>query len=104
VVAVDDGTIRKLFSSVRGGTTIYQFDPTGTYCYYYAHLQQYAAGLAEGRTVKRGDTIAYTGSSGDAAPSDPHLHFEITKLGAEKRWWEGSAINPYPVLIARGDK
>jgi murein DD-endopeptidase MepM/ murein hydrolase activator NlpD len=104
VVAVDDGTIRKLFFSVRGGITIYQFDPTGTYCYYYAHLQQYAPGLEDGQAVKRGDTIAYTGSSGDTSARDPHLHFEITKLGPEKHWWEGTAINPYPILTAGTDK
>jgi len=101
VLAVDDGTIKKLFFSVRGGVTIYQFDPTNTYCYYYAHLQQYAPDAEEGQAVKRGDTIGYVGSSGDASASDPHLHFEITKLGAEKRWWEGTSIDPYPILTAK---
>lgn len=100
VVAVDDGIIKKLFLSVRGGLTIYQFDPTGAYCYYYAHLQRYARGLEEGQPVKRGDLIAYVGSSGDAAPNDPHLHFAIFKLGPAKRWWEGTPINPYPILTA----
>jgi murein DD-endopeptidase MepM/ murein hydrolase activator NlpD len=98
VVAVDDGTIEKLFFSARGGLTIYEFDPTRTYCYYYAHLQQYAPGLAERQTVKRGEFIADVGSSGDAAPGDPHLHFAITKLGPEKRWWEGTSLDPYPIL------
>lgn len=101
VVAVDDGTIKKLFFSVRGGLTIYQFDPTNTYCYYYAHLQQYARGLEEGQSVKRGELMAYVGSSGDAAPDDPHLHFAIFKLGPEKRWWEGTPINPFPILTHR---
>lgn len=100
VVAVDDGTIKKLFLSVRGGLTVYQFDPAGTYCYYYAHLQKYAGRLAEGQLVKRGDVIAYVGSSGDAAPNDPHLHFAIFKLGPGRNWWQGTPINPYPVLTS----
>lgn len=98
VVAVGDGTVKKLFFSLRGGLTIYEFDPAGTYCYYYAHLQKYASGLAEGRSIKRGELIAYLGSSGDAAPEDPHLHFAIFKLGPDKDWWRGTPIDPYPIL------
>jgi len=101
VIAVDDGTIVKLFHSVPGGLTIYQFDPEEKYAYYYAHLDRYAAGLMEGREVKRGDVIGYVGSTGNASPQAPHLHFAIFVLGPEKRWWKGTAINPYPVLSAR---
>jgi len=99
VLAVDAGTIRKLFRSVPGGITIYQFDPSETLCYYYAHLDRYADGLAEGRRISAGDTIGYVGTSGNAPPQTPHLHFAIYRLGPEKRWWEGAAIDPYPVLI-----
>jgi murein DD-endopeptidase MepM/ murein hydrolase activator NlpD len=53
VHAVVDGTIRKLFVSRAGGTTIYQFDTNGNYCYYYAHLDRYADGLHEGMSVER---------------------------------------------------
>jgi murein DD-endopeptidase MepM/ murein hydrolase activator NlpD len=97
VVAVDDGRIEKLFNSKRGGLTVYQFDPGGTYCYYYAHLDRYAPGLAEGQVVKRGQVIGYVGTSGNAAPDTPHLHFTIFKLGEDKRWWQGAPINPFPV-------
>ncbi len=99
VRAMTDGAIRKLFVSKRGGNTIYEYDPTQTYCFYYAHLDRYAPGLTEGKQVKRGDVIGYVGSTGDASPLAPHLHLEITKLDAEKHWWPpGPAINPYPVL------
>ena len=98
VFAADSGTIVKLFASKPGGTTIYQFDPTGTYCYYYAHLDQYAPGLAQGAGVERGQTIGYVGSTGNASPQAPHLHFAIFRLGPEQRWWEGTAIDPYLVL------
>lgn len=101
VLAVADGRIEKLFTSVPGGLTIYQFEPSGRYAYYYAHLQGYAEGLAEGRQVRRGDVIGYVGSTGNASPEAPHLHFAVFELGPEKRWWQGTAINPYPLLGGR---
>lgn len=102
VLAVADGTIEKLFDSDRGGLTVYQFEPGGRYCYYYAHLERYADGLAEKQTVTRGQVIGYVGSTGNASPEAPHLHFEIHRLGPEKQWWKGESLNPYPVL--RGDQ
>jgi murein DD-endopeptidase MepM/ murein hydrolase activator NlpD len=101
VIAVEDGKIAKLFSSVRGGLTIYQFDPSEKYAYYYAHLDRYADGLSEGAKVLRGQVIGYVGSTGNADPSSPHLHFAIFILGAEKQWWKGEAIDPYPALTQR---
>jgi murein DD-endopeptidase MepM/ murein hydrolase activator NlpD len=97
VLAVDDGTIVKFFTSVRGGLTIYQFDESQTYAYYYAHLDGYAPGLSEGAHVERGDTIGFVGSSGNAPPNTPHLHFQIFVLTDKKQWWKGTAINPYDV-------
>ena len=101
VIAVDDGKVVKLFNSKPGGLTIYHFDPAERLAYYYAHLDRYAPGLAEGQRVKRGDVIGYVGSTGNANPSAPHLHFSIFLLGPEKRWWKGTPINPFPVLSGR---
>jgi murein DD-endopeptidase MepM/ murein hydrolase activator NlpD len=101
VIAVEDGRIEKLFTSKAGGLTIYQFDPTRTFAYYYAHLDRYADGLVEGRIVKRGDVIGYVGSTGNASPDAPHLHFAIFRLGPERQWWKGEPINPYPILAAK---
>lgn len=98
VLAVADGHIEKLFTSVRGGLTIYQFEPGGRYAYYYAHLRGYAPKLAEGQQVKRGQVIGYVGSTGNADPAAPHLHFAVFELGPERQWWKGTAINPYPLL------
>jgi murein DD-endopeptidase MepM/ murein hydrolase activator NlpD len=100
VVAAVDGKVEKLFTSKQGGLTIYEFDPTATHAYYYAHLDRYAAGLVEGMPLKRGDVIGYVGSTGNANPEAPHLHFAIFELGPEKHWWQGTAINPYPLLTA----
>ena len=101
VYAVDEGTIAKLFESEFGGLTVYQFDATGRFSFYYAHLERYPRGLTEGATVKRGDTIGFVGSSGNAPEGTPHLHFAIYRLGAERRWWEGEPINPFLVFTAR---
>jgi murein DD-endopeptidase MepM/ murein hydrolase activator NlpD len=98
VVATEDGRIAKLFWSKAGGHTIYQFDPAERYVYYYAHLDRYADGLAEGQTVTRGQTIGFVGSTGNAKADAPHLHFAIFLLTPEKRWWDGAALDPYPVL------
>ena len=98
VRAVEDGTIAKLFLSKAGGTTIYQFDPSQEYCYYYAHLERYADGLRDGDHVTRGQVIGYVGTSGNAPKNTPHLHFAIYRLTPEKHWWEGTAIDPYSVL------
>ncbi|MBK0012501.1 M23 family metallopeptidase [Stenotrophomonas sp. S41] len=102
VLAVADGTVEKLFDSERGGLTIYQFEPSGRWCYYYAHLQRYADGLAEKQAIKRGEVIGYVGSTGNASADAPHLHFEVHVLGPEKQWWKGESINPYPLLQAAG--
>ena len=98
VLAVEDGTIAKLFTSKAGGLTIYQFDPTQTFSYYYAHLDRYASGLAEHQKVSRGQVIGYVGSTGNASEDAPHLHFAIARLDTDRSWWKGDPINPYPLL------
>jgi peptidoglycan LD-endopeptidase LytH len=98
--AVQDGTIAKLFVSRQGGNTIYQYDPSGRLCYYYAHLERYAAGLKDGDAVVQGQVIGYVGTTGNAPPNTPHLHFAIFQLGEDRRWWKGEAIDPYPILKA----
>ena len=98
VLAVEDGTVAKLFVSEAGGLTLYQFDPASQYAYYYAHLERYADGLKEGAPVKRGQVIGYVGTTGNAPRDTPHLHFAIFKLGEDKKWWEGTPVDPYSVL------
>lgn len=99
ILAMDDGVIQKLFLSKPGGLTIYEFDHEEVFCFYYAHLDRYADGLKEGLPVHRGDVLGYVGTTGNAPPDTPHLHLAIFRLGPEKRWWQGTAIDPYPVLI-----
>ena len=101
VLAVDDGRIARLFLSEPGGITVYQFDPSGQFAYYYAHLDRYADGLAEGQTVRRGAVLGYVGTTGNASPDAPHLHFALFRLGPEKQWWKGEPINPFEFLGGR---
>lgn len=98
VRAVENGRIARLFQSKAGGITIYQFDPSENYCYYYAHLDRYAPGLRENDPIRRGQIVGYVGVTGNAPKNTPHLHFAIFRLSAEKRWWEGTPIDPYDVL------
>jgi murein DD-endopeptidase MepM/ murein hydrolase activator NlpD len=104
VLAVDDGKIVKLFTSKQGGLTVYQFDPRERFAYYYAHLDRYAEGLKEGDQLRRGDRIGTVGTSGNAPPDTPHLHFAIFRLGPEKRWWEGTPVNPLPLFLPEDDR
>lgn len=96
VVAVDDGTLTRLSRSPAGGMSVYQLDAAERHCFFYAHLERYAAGLAEGQPVKRGDVIAYVGTTGNAPPNTPHLHFAIHEVTSPKQCW-GRAVDPYPL-------
>ena len=103
VVAAAEGTVEKLFfSNGGGGITAYVRSPDRAWIYYYAHLNGYAPGLAEGQQVRRGDPIGFVGSTGNASEAGPHLHFAIMRMGPADRWWQGTAINPYPLLAGRG--
>jgi murein DD-endopeptidase MepM/ murein hydrolase activator NlpD len=95
--AVDDGKIARLFVSKNGGNTIYETDPSGEFVYYYAHLDSYAPGLANGQQVRKGQVIGFVGSTGDADGNAPHLHFQIW-APTTKSFWDGLTIDPYEVF------
>ena len=98
VLAAADGQIQKLWQSDLGGITIYQVDADQKMIFYYAHLARYADGLTEGKQVRQGETIAYVGDTGNAGTGNYHLHFSIAIVSDPKRYWEGTSINPYPLL------
>jgi peptidoglycan LD-endopeptidase LytH len=95
VVASDDLVIGRLFSGPVGGIVIYGSDPTERFVYYYAHLSRYRKGLAVGDRVAKGSVIGYVGTTGNAPPDTPHLHFQVMKRAAGRAWWDGPAINPF---------
>jgi peptidoglycan LD-endopeptidase LytH len=98
VRAVAGGTIARLSSTRRGGTGVEQHDDAEEYCYYYAHLARHAEGLREGQHVLRGQVLGYVGTTGNAAPDAPHLHFAMFRLGPDRRCWTGTPVNPYPLF------
>jgi len=98
VLAVADGKVVKLFQSKPGGLTVYQFDPSEQYAYYYAHLDRYADNIREGMDVRRGEIVGYVGATGNADPAAPHLHFAVVALTPEKQWWKGTPLNPFPLM------
>ncbi len=103
VLAAAAGRVEKLyFSQGGGGISAYVRSPDGRWIYYYAHLDRYAPGLAEGQQVQRGTALGFVGSTGNASPEAPHLHFAINAMEPGEHWWEGRAVNPYPLLTGRG--
>ncbi len=102
VIAAAAGTVEKLFESDAGGRTIYVRSGDGRTIHYYAHLDEYARGLKEGQKVRRGQRLGAVGSSGNASPDAPHLHFAILQTTEDAAWWEpANAVNPYPLLIRK---
>lgn len=98
VVAATEGEIVKLFQSEKGGITIYQLSPDKKLVFYYAHLQRYADGIYEGKYLRQGEVIAYVGDTGNAGAGNYHLHFSIASITDPQRHWDGTNINPYPLL------
>jgi murein DD-endopeptidase MepM/ murein hydrolase activator NlpD len=104
VLAASEGTVEKLyFSRGGGGITVYVRSPDRQWVYYYAHLQEYAPGLREGQRVARGDRLGSVGSTGNANPAGPHLHFAVHRMGRDEPWYEGTPVNPYPLLAGEGE-
>jgi hypothetical protein len=102
VVSAAPGTVEKLyFSDGGGGTSAYIRSDDKRWIYYYAHLSAYAPGLHEGQHLLRGAPVGFVGTSGNANPDGPHLHFAINRMEPGERWWQGTAINPYPLLAAK---
>jgi murein DD-endopeptidase MepM/ murein hydrolase activator NlpD len=105
VLAADDGRILRLSSNKLGGITIYAVDPLERVVYYYAHLDHYRDGLTQGMAILRGDTLGFVGTTGNAPENVPHLHFQIMRMPSDRRrYWDGEAINPYPLLVEQSPR
>lgn len=98
VVAAAPGVIEKLFESERGGKTVYIRSLNRRWIHYYAHLDRYRDGLRETQAVDAGEMIGTVGASGNADPRAPHLHFAIHKMEPGEPWYEGTPVNPFPLL------
>ena len=98
VLSATDGRIQRLFTSERGGLMIYAADASERFILMYAHLDRYAEGMSDGLSVQRGQVIGYVGTTGNAPPNLPHLHFAIARSTDVSRWWEGTPVDPLPLL------
>ena len=99
VLAADDGRVLRVRPNALGGNTVYATDPEGRVVYYYAHLDTYRPGLVEGATIARGDVLGTVGTTGDAPKDTPHLHFQVMSMPSDGKYWDGDAINPYPLFL-----
>lgn len=102
VLSADAGRVFKVRSNNLGGLTVYAIDTEERVVYYYAHLDRYAKGLAEGQPLQPGDVIGYVGTTGNAPPNTPHLHFQLLLYRGNGRWWDGDPLNPHPYLVRAG--
>jgi murein DD-endopeptidase MepM/ murein hydrolase activator NlpD len=103
VVAAVDGQVFRLRQNGNGGITAYLVDASRRYVYYYAHLSHYSDDITEGLIVKQGYVIGYVGTSGNAPPDSPHLHFQVMRLAPDQRaWWNGTAIDVRPFMTRTG--
>jgi len=91
VLAAANGRIIKLANGGAGGITIYVADASGRYVHYYAHLMGYAPNVKEGLGVREGDVIGFVGTTGNASPNAPHLHFQVMRSDAN--YWNGTPID-----------
>lgn len=101
VISATDGRVQRLFTSERGGLMIYASDSSERFVLMYAHLDRYADGLTDSTTLRRGQVIGYVGTTGNAPPNLPHLHFAIARSTDVSRWWEGTPVDPLPLLKER---
>jgi len=102
VLAADDGEVARLGRNALGGITVYAVDTGRHFVYYYAHLDRYRVGLAEGMRLAKGDVIGYVGTTGNAPPDAPHLHFQVMRIGEGRQWWAGVPLDPRPYFVTGG--
>lgn len=76
IVTSETGRVIRMGTVGAGGISVWLRGDTGM-AYYYAHLQNWAPGLAVGQRVERGSVIGFVGDSGNAEGGSPHLHFEM---------------------------
>jgi putative YhbY family RNA-binding protein len=102
VLAADSGRVYRMRANALGGITIYATDPGERFVYYYAHLDHYRDGLAEGVPVAKGEVLGYVGTTGNAPPDTPHLHFQVMRIREARRWWDGIPVDPRPYFAFSG--
>lgn len=105
VLAAADGKILRMAQNTLGGITVYAVDAEGKYVFYYAHLDHYSDAVTVGLEVKQGDILGYVGTTGNAPPQTPHLHFQTMRMAKSRHdWWNGTPIDVLPFMLIRGEQ
>ncbi len=92
VLAVADGVVEKVGTLPISGNRLWLRTEAGDE-FFYAHLSAFSPDAENGRRVKAGTVLGFTGNTGDAEPTPPHVHFEIHPGGKD-------AIDPHAILLA----
>lgn len=102
VVSPVEGTVLRVGRNTTGGIVVYTTDTDRRFVFYHAHLERVADGLADGATLRQGDVLGYVGTTGNAPPNAPHLHFQVMRMPADGRYWEGMPVDARPYLTKTG--
>ena len=98
ILSADDGRIVRMTTSTLGGISMYTVDPEQRIVYYYAHMDRYNDAMTTGKTISKGDTLGFVGTTGNAPKDTPHLHFQVMRWPADGKYWNGEPINPFDLL------
>jgi peptidoglycan LD-endopeptidase LytH len=98
ILSADDGKILRMSTSALGGICMYTVDAQSRLVYYYAHMDHYNDAMSPGRTIVRGDTLGFVGTTGNAPKDTPHLHFQVMRWAADGKYWNGEPIDPFEAL------
>lgn len=106
ILSADDGRILRMTTSTLGGISMYTVDAEARLVYYYAHMDRYTEAVTPGRTIARGDTLGFVGTTGNAPKDVPHLHFQVMRWPADGKYWNGEPINPFAALggVSRAER
>ena len=103
VIAAISGEVARLSQNALGGVTAYLVDDDKRYVYYYAHMDHYSDELTQGLKVQAGTVIGYVGTSGNAPPDTPHLHFQAMRIKVGQHdWWNGTPVDVRPFMTRTG--
>jgi peptidoglycan LD-endopeptidase LytH len=106
ILSADDGKILRMSTNALGGISMYTVDSESRLVYYYAHMDHYNDAMTPGRSIVKGDTLGYVGTTGNAPKDLPHLHFQVMRWPADGKYWNGDPIDPYEALggVPRGER
>jgi len=92
VLSATRGIVLSIRDRSLGGRQVWVLGPAGER-HYYAHLDDWATGLAEGDLVQPGTPLGTVGNTGNARTTPPHLHYGV--------YGRDGALDPLPRMHAR---